>query len=426
MKQNIAIIGLGYVGLPLAYHFAKKTDMYSVIGFDISPTKITNLRAGHDDTDEIGDAIKDVSITYTTNPEDLKAAHILIVTVPTPIDEYKKPDLTPLIKASTMIGTIIQPWQIVVYESTVYPGCTEEDCIPLIEKASWLVYNKDFFAGYSPERINPGDKEHTVDKITKVVSGSTPEVAQKLAAMYGSINNNNVHLAPSLAVAEAAKVIENTQRDINIWLINELSLIFSRLWINTYDVLAAAWTKWNFLKFTPWLVGWHCIGVDPYYLASKAASVWHHSDIILAGRRTNESMAHFISTEVIMMLFAAGKSVWAKVLIAWLTFKEDVPDFRNSKIADAIKDLKDHWVQVYWFDPYSEVLSPEILHELHLTEKDIIHDLSQAPTFDGLIYAQNHAAFAWISWEKYLTESNVVFDIRHALPKNAFNAYKSL
>lgn len=425
MKQKIAIVGLGYVWLPLAYNFAIKEDLYDVIWYDISETKISQLQSGFDDTDEIWDAIQHAKIHYTTTIAELSDRDIIIVTVPTPIDSFHKPDITPLLSASKNIWSILQKGQIVVYESTVYPGCTEEDCIPVLEANSWLVYNKDFYVWYSPERINPGDKVHTVDKITKVVAWSTPETAQKLAALYGSINNNNIHLAPSIAVAEAAKVIENTQRDVNIALMNELTLIFHAMWLRTSDVLKAAGTKWNFLPFFPGLVGGHCIGIDPYYLAAKAYSVWYSPDMILAARRVNESIAGYVANQIIALLFGAGKWRGSKVLIAWLTFKPNVPDFRNSKIADTIAELQKHGVDVFWFDPHSEKLTAHTLKELSLS-KDHVVDSLEGHIFDAIVYAQDHDAFKQIAREQYLEAPSIMFDIPSALPEWRFAIHKTL
>jgi UDP-N-acetyl-D-galactosamine dehydrogenase len=328
--ETIAVVGLGYVGLPLAYHFAKAG--YTVIGFEISEKKLTELRAGIDVTHEVGDKIKDVNILYTNNPEDMKQADMIIVAVPTPVNENRDPDYTPLVKSSETIGSILQAWQIVVYESTVDPGATEEVCLPILEKKSGMKCGTDFKIGYSPERINPGDKEHTVDKIVKVVAGCDAESLDTIARIYGSIVTAGVHRASSIKVAEAAKIIENTQRDINIAFMNELAKICDKLGISTYDVLAAAGTKWNFLKFTPGLVGGHCIGVDPYYLAKRAQKLGLQPEVILSGRRINDDMPVWVANQVVKLLIKSSRKVaWARILVLGLTFKENVPDFRNSK-----------------------------------------------------------------------------------------------
>lgn len=423
MQHTIAVVGLGYVWLPLAYHFAKAG--YSVIGFEISQKKLTELRAGIDMTHEVGEKIRDVKIHYTDNPEDMKRATFIIVAVPTPVNENRDPDYTPLIKSSETIGKVLQKWQIVVYESTVDPGATEEVCLPILEKQSGLKLGQDFKLWYSPERINPGDKEHTVDKIVKVVSGSDAEALETIAAIYSSVVTVWVHRASSIKVAEAAKIIENTQRDINIAFMNELAKICDKLGINTYDVLAAAGTKWNFLKFTPGLVGGHCIGVDPYYLAKRAIKLGMQPEVILAGRRINDDMPIWVANQIIKLLIKSGKKVeWARILVLGLTFKENVPDFRNSKIAETIKELRDFWVQITGYDPYLSYATGHDFHELHMTKEDFIETLGGR--YDGVIFAQNHREFADINLSEFLEPDGVVFDLKGRFRETGFAHYKSL
>ena len=351
---KIAVIGLGYVGLPLAVEFSKK---YPVIGFDIKQDRVDELLSGNDATLEItSDHLKSVlcednsagfGLTITSNPNDLAAANIYIVTVPTPTDKNNRPVLTPLVKASETIGRVLKKGDIVIYESTVYPGATEEDCVPVLERVSGLTFNRDFFAGYSPERINPGDKEHTVTRIKKITSGSTPEAARKVDDLYRSIITAGTHLASSIKVAEAAKVIENSQRDINIAFVNELAMIFNRMGIDTREVLEAAGTKWNFLPFKPGLVGGHCIGVDPYYLAQKAQEYGYHSEIILAGRRLNDNMGRYVASQVVKLMIARDLKVkGAKVLVLGITFKENCPDIRNTKVVDIVHELIQYGAEV--------------------------------------------------------------------------------
>lgn len=424
MLKNIGIVWLWYVGLPLAYHFAKK--WYSVVGFDISQRRLSELKEWIDTTHEIGDKIKDADILYTSDPSSLKSMECIIVTVPTPITENKDPDYTPLIKASEMIGSILQPWQIVVYESTVDPGATEEICLPVLERVSGLSCPKDFTIWYSPERINPGDKEHTVDKIAKVVGAIDENTLSIVSEMYGSIINATIHKAPSIKVAEASKIIENTQRDINIWFINELSQICDKLWINTFDVIEAASTKWNFLRFTPGLVGGHCIGVDPYYLAKRAQKLGLNPELILAWRRTNDGMGLYVAHHVIKMLIQANIKVQnAKVLVLWLTFKENVPDFRNSRIGDVIKELKEFGVEIEWYDPHSEQAHDHILHELSLSKNEVVRSLAPA-SYNGIIYAQDHAEFSSIDIASLLKDDGILFDIKGKFRKAGFTHYKSL
>ncbi len=421
--QKIAIVWLGYVWLPLAYHLAKTWN--TVIGFDVYEKKLEELKSGFDSTEEIGAKIKDVNILYTNNPEELKQVEIIIVTVPTPVNANKDPDYTPLIKASETIGKILQKGQIVVYESTVDPGATEEVCLPLLEQYSGLKCPQDFTIGYSPERINPGDKEHTVDKIAKVVAGYDTKTLDILAEMYGSITTGIIHKAPCIKVAEASKIIENTQRDINIAIINEIAQICDKLWISTYDVLDAAATKWNFLRFTPGLVGGHCIGVDPYYLAKRAIKLGMHPDVILAGRRINDDMPFWVAHQIIKMLIKAGTKVeWAKVLVLWLTFKENVPDFRNSKIADTIKELKEFWINIVGYDPYHTYLHDHDREELNIEKSELISKISG--TYDGVIFAQNHKEFDNLDITKLLQKDGIIFDVKGVLRKKWFSNYKSL
>lgn len=410
MSVKIAIIGLGYVGLPLAVEFGKK---YEVIGFDINKARIEELKNGYDRTLEVEEANlkSSANLAFSCNRDDLKSCNVFIVTVPTPVDEYKRPDLTPLIKASETIGTVLKKGDIVIYESTVYPGCTEEDCVPILERVSGLKFNVDFYCGYSPERINPGDKEHTVTKILKVTSGSTPEIADKVDALYASIITAGTHKAPSIKVAEAAKVIENSQRDINIAFVNELSLIFNRMGIDTLDVLAAAGTKWNFLPFRPGLVGGHCIGVDPYYLTFKAESLGYHPEVILAGRRINDNMGAYVAKEVVKLLIKKSHKVnGAKVLVLGITFKENCPDIRNSRVIDVINELKDFGCAVEVYDPWAD--AKEVEHEYGLS---LVGQLSGK--YDAVVLAVAHKEFAAIDIDNLKNENSVVYDIKGALEK---------
>ncbi|MCH5598722.1 nucleotide sugar dehydrogenase [Niabella ginsengisoli] len=368
LEKKIAVIGLGYVGLPLARLFATK---YSVIGFDINKTRINELNSGHDSTLEVEDDIlkavlktdnisKGGGLYCTAALDEIKNADIYIITVPTPVDKNNRPDLTPLYKASETVGKVLKKGDIVIYESTVYPGVTEEECVPVLEKTSGLKYNEDFFAGYSPERINPGDKEHTVEKILKVTSGSTPEIGKVVNDLYKSVITAGTHLAPTIQVAEAAKVIENSQRDINIAFVNELAKIFNRMGINTHDVLAAAGTKWNFLPFKPGLVGGHCIGVDPYYLAQRAQEFGYHPEIILAGRRLNDSMGSYIANEVIKLMIKRDITVKkSEILVLGVTFKENCPDVRNTKVVDILNTLKEYDTNITVYDPWADPVQVE-------------------------------------------------------------------
>ena len=383
-RESICVIGLGYVGLPLAVAFASR---FRVLGFDINPVRVRELQAGHDRTLELTpDQLHRHPIEFTTDPSAIARSRFIVVTVPTPIDAHHRPDLTPLVKASTLIGRHLEAGTVVVFESTVYPGCTEEDCIPVIERESGLTWRKEFFAGYSPERINPGDREHTVEKIRKVVAGDLPATAQLVAGIYGTVITAGIHVAPTLKTAEAAKVIENTQRDLNIALMNELALIFDRQGINTLDVLEAAGTKWNFLPFRPGLVGGHCIGVDPYYLAFKAESLGYHPDVILAGRRVNDSMGKFIAEKTVKLLIQSERPVkGAKVLVLGWTFKENVPDVRNTRVIDIVAELDSYGVRCLPVDPHAD--PAEVLHEYGVTLSDAAE--AGAP-YDAIILAVKH------------------------------------
>lgn len=383
LNITIGIVGLGYVGLPLACEFSK---FFNVIGFDISQFRIDNLKKGMDSTNETNaEALKSENLQFTTNPELLKEASVLIVTVPTPIDSHNKPDLSPLVGACTTVGKYLKKGTTVVFESTVYPGITEDICLPILEKESGLKINQDFYIGYSPERINPGDKVHSLAKVIKIVSGSTAETLDFLALLYGKIITAGIHKAPSIKVAEAAKIIENTQRDLNVALMNELSLIFNRLNINTYDVIEAASTKWNFIKMTPGLVGGHCIGVDPYYLTFKAEEVGYYPELILAGRKINDCMGKYIAENAVKLLIKDKKQVRdAKILIYGITFKENVPDIRNSKVVDIVKELQEYGVEVLVTDVYAN--SQETLHEYGIT---LIKE-SDIDQVDGVIMAVPH------------------------------------
>jgi UDP-N-acetyl-D-galactosamine dehydrogenase len=417
MKDKITIIGLGYVGLPLARLLATK---YSVVGFDINQPRIDALNAGHDSTLEISDELlksvllpapsDELGLYCSANIEDIKNSNYYIVTVPTPVDKNNRPDLTPLYKASETVGKVLQKGDIVIYESTVYPGVTEEECVPVLEKVSGLKFNVDFFAGYSPERINPGDKEHTVEKILKITSGSTPEIGLKVDALYKSVITAGTHLAPCIKVAEAAKVIENSQRDINIAFVNELAKIFNLLEINTHDVLTAAGTKWNFLPFKPGLVGGHCIGVDPYYLAQKAQEKGYNPEIILAGRRMNDGMGEYVASQIVKMMIKKGISILgAEVLMLGITFKENCPDVRNTKIVDVIAALDSYGVKVTIFDPWAN--PAEVKHEYKLDMT------TEFPTkqFDGVVLGVAHKEFLGMDLEKARKENSVLYDVKGIL-----------
>ena len=410
---KIAVIGLGYVGLPLAVEFGKK---HPVIGFDINQNRINELKSGTDHTLEVNDEelTSAKQLQFSSDINELAECNFYIVTVPTPIDEYKQPDLTPLVKASTAIGSVLKEGDIVVYESTVYPGATEEVCIPELERSSGLTFNKDFFAGYSPERINPGDKEHRVTNILKVTAGSTPEVADLVDDIYNLIIKAGTHKAPSIKVAEAAKVIENTQRDVNIALINELAVIFNKMGIDTEAVLTAAGTKWNFLPFRPGLVGGHCIGVDPYYLTHKAQAIGYNPEIILAGRRLNDSMGEYVVTQLVKTMIKKRIQVeGAKILILGLSFKENCPDVRNTKVIDIVHELEEYNIEVDVFDPWVD--SDEAQHEYGITPINDITTLSDH-NYDGIILAVAHNQFIEMGVEKIreLGKSNhVLYDLKY-------------
>ena len=416
-KIKIAVIGLGYVGLPLARLFATK---YSVVGFDINDERVNELMSGTDTTLEVSDGLlqsvlkesndDELGLFCTTNKMDIEGCNYFIITVPTPVDKNNKPVLTPLIKASETVGRVLKKEDVVVYESTVYPGATEEECIPVLEKVSGLKFNEDFYGGYSPERINPGDKEHTVEKILKVTSGSTPEIGEEIDELYRSVIVAGTHLAPTIKVAEAAKVIENSQRDINIAFVNELAKIFNLMNINTHDVLEAAGTKWNFLPFKPGLVGGHCIGVDPYYLAQKAQEHGYNPEIILAGRRMNDSMGSYVATEVVKAMIQKDIKVkGANVLILGITFKENCPDVRNTKVVDVVSSLKEYNINVTIFDPWADIEVVE--HEYKLKS------LKEIPEekFDGIILTVAHNEFKNIDYSLIKKENCIVYDVKNTL-----------
>lgn len=414
---KIAIIGLGYVGLPLARLLATK---YPVIGFDINQQRVDELKKGHDSTLEVEDDLLQAALSKTnkmttglfctTNIGDMQSCNYYIVTVPTPVDKHNRPDLTPLYKASETVGRILKKGDIVIYESTVYPGVTEDECVPVLERVSGLKFNVDFFAGYSPERINPGDKEHTVEKILKVTSGSTPEIGKKVDALYNSVITAGTHLAPCIKVAEAAKVIENSQRDINIAFVNELAKIFNLMGIDTHDVLEAAGTKWNFLPFKPGLVGGHCIGVDPYYLAQKAEEMGYHPEIILAGRRMNDGMGEYVAKQVVKLMIQKGLNIRnAEVLMLGITFKENCPDVRNTKVVDVIKALKDYGMKVNVYDPWAE--PSQVKHEYGLEVTNTLPDKK----FDAVVLGVSHNEFVNVDFENLLNKNGVLYDVKGVL-----------
>lgn len=426
-QYHLTVIGLGYVGLPLAVEFAKK---YPVVGFDINKKRVTELQAGNDHTLEVSseqlagvlkgkpDCAKGLWISDQLDA--IKSTNIYIVTVPTPVDRFNRPDLTPLIKASETVGKVLKKGDIVIYESTVYPGVTEDECVPVLERISGLQFNKDFFAGYSPERINPGDKEHTVTKIKKVTSGSTPEAAKIVNEIYGSIITAGTHLAPSIKVAEAAKVIENAQRDINIAFINELAKIFNLLNIDTHEVLAASATKWNFLPFKPGLVGGHCIGVDPYYLAQKAQEVGYHPEIILAGRRLNDGMGAYVAGEVIKLMVKKSIAVSnSKALVLGITFKENCPDVRNTKVIDIINHLQSYHVQVDVYDPWAN--PAEVMHEYGINTVQELPDV-QKQKYNAVILAVAHKQFSYEIIKQLCCDHCVLFDVKAHLNKDLVDA----
>lgn len=432
---KIAVIGLGYVGLPLARLFATK---YPVVGFDINAARVAELRQGHDSTLEVEDEVLQAVLVdnlvsrkavnaedfgdlmvaeevktglyCSTELEDIKDCNYYVVTVPTPVDKNNRPDLTPLYKSSETVGKVLKKGDIVIYESTVYPGVTEEECVPVLERISGLKFNEDFFVGYSPERINPGDKEHTVEKILKVTAGSTPEVGQQVDALYASVIIAGTHLAPTIKVAEAAKVIENSQRDINIAFVNELAKIFNRMGIDTHDVLEAAGTKWNFLPFKPGLVGGHCIGVDPYYLAQKAQEVGYHPEIILAGRRMNDSMGQYVASEVVKLMLQNDLKVKdANILVLGITFKENCPDVRNTKVVDVVNSFKEYGTNITIFDPLAN--PEEVMHEYKLkTTKKV-----PGEKFDAIVLTVAHKEFLDLDFSSWKKEGTVVYDVKGIL-----------
>lgn len=424
-KNKIAIIGLGYVGLPLAVEFAKK---YNVTGFDINTNRIAELNSGHDRTLEIDDELLtsvfakngngESGIYFTNEIDKIKDCNIYIITVPTPVDSYNRPDLTPLYKSSETVGKVLKKGDIVVYESTVYPGVTEDECVPVLEKVSGLKFNVDFFAGYSPERINPGDKEHTVAKILKVTSGSTPDTAETVDKLYNSIITAGTYKAASIKVAEAAKVIENSQRDINIAFVNELAKIFNRLGIDTDDVLQAAGTKWNFLKFKPGLVGGHCIGVDPYYLAQKAQEVGYHPEIILAGRRLNDGMGEYVAHEVIKLMIKKDIAIkGSNILVLGITFKENCPDVRNTKVVDILHTLTQYGTNITVFDPWAA--PAEVKHEYGW---DSVTQLPDACDFDAVVLAVSHDEFKNLNITDLCKPNKVIYDVKGILPNELVDA----
>jgi UDP-N-acetyl-D-galactosamine dehydrogenase len=419
-NKKIAIIGLGYVGLPLAIEFGKN---YKVLGFDINQSRIDELNSLNDRTNEADlTAMKSAMVldkidprkglNFSADVEDLRSYNVFIVTVPTPIDQFKAPDLTPLLKASEMLGLVLKKGDLVIYESTVYPGCTEEDCVPVLEKHSGLKFNVDFYCGYSPERINPGDKINTLTKIKKVTSGSTPEIAEVVDNLYKSIIDAGTHKAPSIKVAEASKAIENAQRDVNISFVNELALIFDRMDIDTNDVLEAAGTKWNFLMYKPGLVGGHCIGVDPYYLAHKAQSLGYHPQVILSGRRVNDNIGVFIANKFVKLLIAKNNVISkSKALILGITFKENCPDIRNSKVIDIVNELEQFNIHVDIYDPNAD--ASEVLKEYGIKLLDNI-----GKTYDGIILAVSHNEFRNIDFSSILSSSGILFDTKSFLDRN--------
>jgi UDP-N-acetyl-D-galactosamine dehydrogenase len=413
--EKIGIIGLGYVGLPLAVEFGK---VLPVVGFDINKERIEELKKGHDRTLEVdAEELKSAThLSFSTDLSDLKSVNIFIVTVPTPVDKYKNPDLSPLISASKTVGSVLKKNDIVIYESTVYPGCTEEDCVPILEKLSGLKFNVDFFCGYSPERINPGDKLHRVSTIKKVTSGSTPEIADRVDALYKKIITAGTHKATSIKVAEAAKVIENAQRDINIAFVNELALIFEKMNIDTHEVLEAASTKWNFLPFKPGLVGGHCIGVDPYYLTHKAESIGYHPEVINAGRRINDNMGTYIASQVIKLMAQHKHPIHnSNILVLGITFKENCPDIRNSKVVEIISELKNFGTNVDVYDPQAD--KDEVKHEYGLS-------LITKPEkkYQAVVLAVSHTEFKTLDWSTFKENNTVIYDVKGFLDKSLITA----
>jgi UDP-N-acetyl-D-galactosamine dehydrogenase len=413
--QKVAIIGMGYVGLPLAVEFSKVID---VIGFDINKGRLKELSSGEDKTDEVStEELKSATrLKFSSELSDIREANWYIVTVPTPVDEFKKPDLRPLESASTTVGKVLKKGDIVIYESTVYPGCTEEVCVPVLEKVSGLKYNVDFFCGYSPERINPGDKLHRVTNIKKVTSGSTPEIATRVDELYKKIVTVGTHKASSIKVAEAAKVIENSQRDLNIAFVNELALIFGRIGIDTHEVLEAAATKWNFLNFKPGLVGGHCIGVDPYYLTYKAEGVGYRPEVILSGRRINDNMPRYVASVIIKLMAQHELPISkANVLVLGITFKENVPDIRNSKVVDVVTELQSYGTIVDIYDPLAD--EDEVKHEYNLP---LIRQLNRK--YDAIVMAVNHTEFESIDWSLIRHDKTVVYDVKGTLDRSLVTA----
>jgi len=417
MKRKIAVVGLGYVGLPLARLFSTK---FPVVGFDINSARVKELMSGTDSTLEVDDIVLQASLKNensdskglycSSDLEDLKDCNYYIITVPTPVDKNNRPDLTPLYKSSETVAKVLSKGDVVVYESTVYPGVTEDECVPVLEKHSGLMFNEDFFVGYSPERINPGDKEHTVEKILKVTAGSTPEIGEQINKLYAEVITAGTHLAPTIRVAEAAKVIENSQRDINIAFVNELAKIFNMMGIDTQDVLEAAGTKWNFLPFKPGLVGGHCIGVDPYYLAQKAQEIGYHPEIILAGRRMNDSMGQYVASELVKLMLQNDIKVKAsKILVLGITFKENCPDVRNTKVVDVIKSLKEYGVEITIYDPLAN--PSEVKHEYGLeTVKGVPKE-----KFNAILLAVAHKEFLELDLNKLKESTSVVYDVKGVL-----------
>jgi UDP-N-acetyl-D-glucosamine/UDP-N-acetyl-D-galactosamine dehydrogenase len=424
-NKKIAVIGLGYVGLPLAVEFSKK---FATIGFDINEKRIDELRSGIDNTLEVAnDELQEVNVSGPMHEKGLYCSNLLddiadcnyyIVTVPTPVDKYNRPDLTPLYKASETVGKVLSKGDIVIYESTVYPGVTEDECVPVLERVSGLKYNIDFFCGYSPERINPGDKNHTVTKIQKVTSGSNDEVAELVDQLYKSVIIAGTHKAASIKVAEAAKVIENAQRDINIAFVNELAKIFNRMGIDTTDVLAAAGTKWNFLPFKPGLVGGHCIGVDPYYLAQKAQEVGYHPEIILAGRRLNDSMGGYIANEVVKQLIKREMPVKdSDILVLGITFKENCPDVRNTRVIDIIAELKTYNINITIYDPWAN--PAEVMHEYGVTTTN---EVPEKGKFNAVVLAVSHKEFLDTAWKEWLAPGGIIYDVKSCLDRSLIDS----
>ncbi len=415
MNPSIAIIGLGYVGFPLAVEFGKQ---YPTLGFDIDATRISELNRGYDRTQEVSDAQLKASshLKFSSELSDLSACNTFIVTVPTPIDHFKKPDLGPLLKASEMIGQVLKKGDVVIYESTVYPGCTEEDCVPVLEKQSGLTFNQDFFCGYSPERINPGDKVNTLTKIKKVTSGSTPEIAEWVDQLYRSIIVAGTHKASSIKVAEASKAIENAQRDVNISFVNELALIFDRMGIDTSEVLEAAGTKWNFLNFKPGLVGGHCIGVDPYYLLHKSESLGYYPQVILSGRRVNDNMGLFVANKLVKLLIQKGKKIGGvKTLMLGITFKENCPDIRNSRVVDIYRELRDFGMNVDVYDPWANKAEVKKEHGI-----DLVGELGA--NYDAIVLTVAHQEFLTLPFASLKAENGIIFDIKSVLDRTLVDA----